>query len=112
MTLAVGSGLIKFAAFDQILVARLRVRALLLFDLRHILVDGKGITLYDFVKDKGTMSVCYGACAALWLLVPRTCLNPIPCPVTWQRVCLSPGLTSLNIEQHVRTCDLFAVKTL
>src|SRR4029450_6917599 len=32
----------------------------------RILVDSKGITLYDFVKDKGTTSVCYGACAALW----------------------------------------------
>jgi predicted lipoprotein with Yx(FWY)xxD motif len=32
----------------------------------QILVDSKGITLYDFVKDKGTTSVCYGACAALW----------------------------------------------
>ena len=34
--------------------------------LGRILVDGKGITLYDFVKDKRTTSVCYGACAALW----------------------------------------------
>jgi len=34
--------------------------------LGKILVDSKGITLYDFVKDKGTTSVCYGACAALW----------------------------------------------
>jgi len=34
--------------------------------LGNILVDAKGITLYDFVKDKGTTSVCYGACAALW----------------------------------------------
>jgi predicted lipoprotein with Yx(FWY)xxD motif len=34
--------------------------------LGQILVDGKGITLYDFVKDKGKTSVCYGACAALW----------------------------------------------
>jgi predicted lipoprotein with Yx(FWY)xxD motif len=32
----------------------------------RILVDSKGITLYDFVPDKGTTSVCYGACAALW----------------------------------------------
>jgi predicted lipoprotein with Yx(FWY)xxD motif len=32
----------------------------------RMLVDSKGITLYDFVKDKGTTSVCYGACAALW----------------------------------------------
>jgi predicted lipoprotein with Yx(FWY)xxD motif len=31
-----------------------------------ILVDGKGRTLYDFVKDKGSMSACYDACAALW----------------------------------------------
>jgi predicted lipoprotein with Yx(FWY)xxD motif len=34
--------------------------------LGRILVDAKGITLYDFVKDKGTTSACYGACAALW----------------------------------------------
>ena len=34
--------------------------------LGRILVDSKGITLYDFVPDKGTKSVCYGACAALW----------------------------------------------
>jgi predicted lipoprotein with Yx(FWY)xxD motif len=34
--------------------------------LGRILVDGKGITLYDFAKDKGGMSACYGACAALW----------------------------------------------
>ncbi len=34
--------------------------------LGRILVDSKGITLYDFVPDKGTTSVCYGACAALW----------------------------------------------
>ena len=34
--------------------------------LGGILVDSKGITLYDFVKDKGGSSSCYGACAALW----------------------------------------------
>ena len=34
--------------------------------LGRILVDSKGITLYDFVKDRGTPSSCYGACAALW----------------------------------------------
>jgi predicted lipoprotein with Yx(FWY)xxD motif len=34
--------------------------------LGRILVDSRGITLYDFPPDKGTMSVCYGACAALW----------------------------------------------
>lgn len=34
--------------------------------LGRIVVDSKGITLYDFPPDKGTTSVCYGACAALW----------------------------------------------
>src|SRR5216117_3096977 len=34
--------------------------------LGRILVDSKGTTLYDFPPDKGTTSVCYGACAALW----------------------------------------------
>ena len=34
--------------------------------LGRILVDSKGITLYDFPIDKGTTSVCYSACAALW----------------------------------------------
>jgi predicted lipoprotein with Yx(FWY)xxD motif len=34
--------------------------------LGRIVVDSKGITLYDFPPDKGTKSVCYGACAALW----------------------------------------------
>jgi len=34
--------------------------------LGRIIVDAKGRTLYDFPIDKGTMSVCYGACASLW----------------------------------------------
>ncbi len=34
--------------------------------LGRILVDSRGITLYDFPPDKGTTSVCYSACAALW----------------------------------------------
>jgi predicted lipoprotein with Yx(FWY)xxD motif len=34
--------------------------------LGRILVDAKAITLYDFPPDKGRISVCYGACAALW----------------------------------------------
>ena len=32
----------------------------------RILVDSKGLTLYDFVKDKRGTSSCYGACATLW----------------------------------------------
>lgn len=35
-------------------------------DLRTILVDSEGRTLYDFHKDKGSKSACYGACAGAW----------------------------------------------
>ncbi len=35
-------------------------------DLGTILVDSKGLTLYDFHKDKGSKSACYDACAAAW----------------------------------------------
>jgi predicted lipoprotein with Yx(FWY)xxD motif len=31
-----------------------------------VLVDSKGMTLYDFHKDKGTKSMCSGACTAIW----------------------------------------------
>ena len=34
--------------------------------LGKIITDGNGRTLYDFPIDKGTSSVCYGACASLW----------------------------------------------
>ena len=35
-------------------------------DLGTILVDSQGMTLYDFHKDKGSQSACYGGCAAAW----------------------------------------------
>jgi predicted lipoprotein with Yx(FWY)xxD motif len=31
-----------------------------------VLVNSKGFVLYDFHKDKGTTSACYGECAAVW----------------------------------------------
>jgi len=34
--------------------------------LGAILVDSRGMTLYDFPPDKAGKSTCYGACAALW----------------------------------------------
>ncbi len=34
--------------------------------LGAILVDSHGLTLYDFHKDKGTKSACYGSCAKIW----------------------------------------------
>jgi predicted lipoprotein with Yx(FWY)xxD motif len=35
-------------------------------DLGTILVTAKDMTLYDFHKDKGGKSSCYGACAGTW----------------------------------------------
>jgi predicted lipoprotein with Yx(FWY)xxD motif len=34
--------------------------------LGTVLVDSNGMTLYDFHKDKGTTSSCYGPCAQAW----------------------------------------------
>ncbi len=34
--------------------------------LGKVLVDSQGRTLYDFQKDKGGKSACYGACAKIW----------------------------------------------
>jgi predicted lipoprotein with Yx(FWY)xxD motif len=34
--------------------------------LGRVLVDAAGLTLYDFHKDKGTQSSCYGGCAEVW----------------------------------------------
>jgi predicted lipoprotein with Yx(FWY)xxD motif len=31
-----------------------------------VLVNADGFTVYDFHKDKGTVSSCYGACEAVW----------------------------------------------
>lgn len=35
-------------------------------DLGTVLVTSQGLTLYDFHKDKGGTSACYGACAGAW----------------------------------------------
>lgn len=35
-------------------------------DLGTILVDSAGRTLYDFHKDQGSKSACYGGCAGAW----------------------------------------------
>ncbi len=35
-------------------------------DLGKVIVDSQGMTLYDFHKDKGGKSACYGACAKGW----------------------------------------------
>ena len=34
--------------------------------LGKVIVDAEGMTMYDFHKDKGTTSSCYGACASAW----------------------------------------------
>jgi predicted lipoprotein with Yx(FWY)xxD motif len=35
-------------------------------DLGKVIVDSKGFTLYDFHKDKGGKSACYGPCEKVW----------------------------------------------
>jgi predicted lipoprotein with Yx(FWY)xxD motif len=40
--------------------------------LGSVLVDGKGVTVYLFEKDKGGKSACYGACAKVWAPVLTT----------------------------------------
>jgi len=35
-------------------------------ELGKVIVDAEGFTLYDFHKDKGGESACYGACAQVW----------------------------------------------
>ena len=40
--------------------------------LGTVLVDSKGLTVYEFTEDKGTMSNCYGECEAAWPPVTAT----------------------------------------
>jgi predicted lipoprotein with Yx(FWY)xxD motif len=42
------------------------VQAAKVGDLGTIIVSSAGLTLYDFHKDKGGTSACYGACASAW----------------------------------------------
>ena len=42
------------------------VKAAKVGDLGTIIVNSEGMTLYDFHKDKGATSSCYGACAGAW----------------------------------------------
>lgn len=42
------------------------VKAAKVGDLGTVIVDSEGLTLYDFHKDKGGTSSCYGACAGAW----------------------------------------------
>jgi predicted lipoprotein with Yx(FWY)xxD motif len=35
-------------------------------DLGQVIVDSEGMTLYDFHKDQGTTSSCYGSCEKAW----------------------------------------------
>lgn len=42
------------------------VTATMIGDLGKVIVDSEGFTLYDFHKDRGTTSSCYGACAQAW----------------------------------------------
>lgn len=58
-----GSLLLSGAVFAQ---GQATVNAANNAKLGRILVDSHGMTLYVFTKDKGSTSVCNGACAKLW----------------------------------------------
>ena len=60
------TSIVAAVAFANVTQAGATTVAVAKSRLGRILVDSKGITLYDFVKDKGGISSCYGACAALW----------------------------------------------
>lgn len=42
------------------------IKVMITADLGKVIVDAEGMTMYDFHKDKGTTSACYGACAGAW----------------------------------------------
>ena len=60
------TSIVAAVAFANVTQAGATTVAVAKSRLGRILVDSKGITLYDFVKDRGGVSSCYGACAALW----------------------------------------------
>jgi predicted lipoprotein with Yx(FWY)xxD motif len=47
-------------------VATVAVIKLGMTSVGDVLVDGSGRTIYLFVADKGTTSVCYNSCAEVW----------------------------------------------
>ena len=48
--------------------------------LGKILVNDLGMTLYDFHKDKGGASACYGECAAIWPPMLTTAAGQVASP--------------------------------
>jgi predicted lipoprotein with Yx(FWY)xxD motif len=48
--------------------------------LGAILVNGKGLTVYDFANDKNGASTCTAACAANWPFVPAPAALPASLP--------------------------------
>jgi predicted lipoprotein with Yx(FWY)xxD motif len=65
------SSLLALAAAGALAVAANAAYATSTLKTRHAklgtyVVDGKGLSLYLFEKDKGKKSSCYGACAKVW----------------------------------------------
>jgi predicted lipoprotein with Yx(FWY)xxD motif len=66
--------------------------------LRHtalgtILTTGKGFTVYAFEADKGTMSACTGACAAVWP----------PVTASGNRITVAGGATMSLVAETTRS---------
>jgi len=57
----VGGSAVAFAASQGVTVTTRNVGS-----YGRVLVDGRGLPLYYFTRDKGTSSRCYGKCAAAW----------------------------------------------
>jgi predicted lipoprotein with Yx(FWY)xxD motif len=64
--------------------------------LGHILVDGRGRTLYLYIKDRGTKSACEGRCARVW--PPATVVGT---PTAGPGV-VAAKLTTTRREDHSR----------
>lgn len=71
--------------------------------LGTILVNGKGLTVYDFANDKSSASTCTGACAANWLFVPAPASLPASVPGVTGKLgttTRSDGARQLTVAGH------------
>jgi predicted lipoprotein with Yx(FWY)xxD motif len=63
LSVAITSSALAHRAHAATATAKVSVRK---GKLGRFLVDGKGLTLYLFEKDKSPKSTCYGTCAKVW----------------------------------------------
>jgi predicted lipoprotein with Yx(FWY)xxD motif len=71
--------------------------------LGTILVDGTGLTVYDFANDTGSTSTCSGGCAAIWR--PVAAPDPLPAslagvPAELGQTARTDGTEQLTVAGH------------